>query len=547
MSNSSVIESTATPMRQIHLGGILRIPAVRQVLLLIGVAASVAAGFAVVLWSQTPDYTQLYGNLEARDAAEVAEALRSAEIPHKLNTDAGSISVPATKLHDARLQLASQGLPQGASSGMEVMNGQSSFGVSQFMESARYQHALETELARTISHLGGVREARVHLAVPRQSAFIRDQRQASASVLLRLNRGRELEPEQAAAIVHLVASSVQNLSASNVTLIDQDGRLLSSANEEWSDMRTISQFRHAQRLEVLYKRRIEELLTPLVGPGRVRAQVVADLDFTVTEETREMYDPAGGVVRSEQISEERQTGSQMAAVGIPGALSNQPPAAGGEAVAEGEPREAVNTSRNSTRNYEVDRTISHIKPQSGTIERLSVAVLVDDSPAANAAAGSAAEGETAGTLSEADLEQFTRLVKEAVGFDAERGDTVVVVNAAFRDAPMLDALEEPAFWEQPALRDAMKPVLGVVLVLALAFGLVRPMLRGLLANNSASSSEFIASGGVLMPAGTVMPQGHRPALEGPSFDEKVAAAKNITSHDPARVAQVVKKWVTRDE
>jgi flagellar M-ring protein FliF len=549
MKNSSIIESSATPMRQLHLGGVLRIPAVRQVLLLIGVAASVAAGFAVVLWSQTPDYAQLYGNLEARDAAEVAEALRTADIPYTLNTDAGSISVPATKLHDARLQLASQGLPQGASSGMELMNGQSSFGVSQFMESARYQHALETELARTISHLGGVREARVHLAVPRQSTFIRDQRQASASVLLQLNRGRELEPEQSAAIVHLVASSVQNLSASNVTLIDQNGRLLSSSNEEWSDMRTINQFKHAQRLEVLYKRRIEELLTPLVGPGRVRAQVVADLDFTVKEETREMYDPAGGVVRSEQISEERQTGSQLAAVGIPGALSNQPPAAGGEPVAEGETQEAVNSSRNSTRNYEVDRTISHIKPQSGTIERLSVAVLVDDSPAAGTGSDAAAGGEQAQAqaLSEADLEQFTRLVKEAVGFDAERGDTVVVVNAAFRDAPAIDALDEPAFWERPALINALKPVLGVVLVLALAFGLVRPMLRGLLANNSASSSEFIANGGVLMPAGMPMPQSHRPAIEGPTFDEKVAAAKNITSHDPARVAQVVKKWVTRDE
>jgi flagellar M-ring protein FliF len=534
-------------MRQMHLAGILRIPAVRQVLLLIGVAASVAAGFAVVLWSQTPDYAQLYGNLEARDAAEVAEALRTAEIPYTLNTDAGSISVPATKLHDARLQLASQGLPQGASSGMDVMNGQSSFGVSQFMESARYQHALETELARTISHLGGVREARVHLAVPRQSTFIRDQRQASASVLLQLNRGRELEPEQSAAIVHLVASSVQNLSASNVTLIDQNGRLLSSANEEWSDMRTINQFKHAQRLEVLYKRRIEELLTPLVGPGRVRAQVVADLDFTVKEETREMYDPAGGVVRSEQISEERQTGSQLAATGIPGALSNQPPAAGGEPVAEGEAQEAINSSRNSTRNYEVDRTISHIRPQPGTIERLSVAVLVDDSPAAGTESETGTPGEQAQALGEAELEQFTRLVKEAVGFDAERGDTVVVVNAAFRDAPAIGALDEPAFWEQPALRDAMKPVLGVVLVLVLAFGLVRPMLRGLLANNSASSSEFIASGGVLMPAGMPMPQSHRPAIEGPSFDEKVAAAKNITSHDPARVAQVVKKWVTRDE
>jgi flagellar M-ring protein FliF len=189
----------------------------------------------------------------------------------------------------------------------------------------------------------------------------------------------------------------------------------------------------------------------------------------------------------------------------------------------------------------VDRTISRVKPQSGTIERLSVAVLVDDTPSGDA------EGEARQSVSEADIEQFTRLVKEAVGFDAERGDTVVVVNAAFRDAPEIASLGEPPFWEQPALRDAVKPVLGVLLVLILAFGLVRPMLRGLLASNAASSTEYIASGGVMMPAGSAAYATGRPALEGPSFDEKVAAAKNITTHDPARVAQVVKKWVTRDE
>ncbi|MGH7130297.1 MAG: flagellar basal-body MS-ring/collar protein FliF, partial [Planctomycetaceae bacterium] len=318
-----------------------------------------------------------------------------------------------------------------------------------------------------------------------------------------------------------------------MTLIDQNGRLLSSANAEWSDMQTLNQFKHAQRLEMIYKRRIEDLLTPLVGAGRVRAQVVADLDFTVTEETRESFDPARTVVRSEQISEERQSGSQLEAVGIPGALSNQPPVADVEPVAEAgvEPdaTETINSARTSTRNFEVDRTISHVKPQSGTIERLSVAVLVDDSPPPGA------EGEAAKALSEADIEQFTKLVKEAVGFDAERGDTVAVVNAAFRDTPQVAALEEPAFWEKPLMRDTLKQLLGAALVLILAFGLVRPMLRGLLTNNAASSTEFIASGGVLMPAGGTLPAG-RTALEGPTFDEKVAAAKNITSHDPARVA-----------
>lgn len=542
MDKPTIIEGTATHARQLSLGGVLRIPAVRQVLLLIGVAASVAAGFAVVLWSQTPAYTQLYGDLEGSDAAEVAEALRTAGIEFRLNTDAGSVSVPESRLHDARLEIASQGLPQGTSAGMEMLKDQSSFGVSQFMESARYQHALEAELARTISHLGAVEDARVHLALPRQSAFIRDHRQASASVLLQLYRGRSLEPDQASAIVHLVASSVPDLDASDVTLIDQQGRLLSVAGEQSGGMLANDSFKRARKLEDIYKRRIEDLLIPLVGAGRVRAQVVADLDFTVTEKTQEIFDPARTAVRSEQVSVERMTGSQPAAAGIPGSLSNQPPQAVALAVPESAAaasEEAINTAESSTRNYEVDRTISHTRPESGTIERLSVAVLVDDS---------APEAATDYTpLSAEDIERFTALVKEAVGFDAARGDSVVVVNAAFRDIPEPAAADEPALWEKPVVRDALKQVLGAALVLVLAFGLVRPMLRGLLANNSVSSTAYIASGGMMIPAGAPQLPGSRGALGGPGFDEKVAAAKNITGHDPARVAQVVKKWVTVDD
>ncbi|MGH8494516.1 MAG: flagellar basal-body MS-ring/collar protein FliF, partial [Gammaproteobacteria bacterium] len=459
--------------------------------------------------------------------------------------DTGSVSVPAARLHDARLELASQGLPQGTSGGMEMLQGQSSFGVSQFMESARYQHALESELARTISHLGAVEDARVHLALPRQSAFIRDQRQASASVLLQLYRGRALEPDQASAIVHLVASSVPNLDASDVTLIDQHGRLLRAAGEQSEEAKTNDAFERARKLEAIYKRRIEDLLVPLVGPGRVRAQVVADLDFTVTEKTQESFDPARSAIRSEQINVERLSEGEQAAVGIPGALSNQPPQASSPPVPDStttaDAGEPVNTSESSTRNYEVDRTISHTRPESGTIERLSVAVLVDDS---------APEGEAATDyepLSAADIERYTALVKEAVGFDAERGDSVVVVNAAFRAVPEPVAVDGPALWEKPVVMDTMKQIVGAALVLALAFGLVRPMLRSLLANNSMSSTEYIASGGMMVPAVTAQLQGSRGALGGPRFDEKVAAAKNITGHDPARVAQVVRKWVTVDD
>lgn len=547
MENNTVIESTATPVEQINLGGLMRIPAVRQVLLLVGVAASVAAGFAVVLWSQTPGFTQLYSGLGTSSAAEVAEALRNADIEYKLDTESGVVLVAESRVHDARLELASQGLPQGGGSGMEMLDGQSSFGVSQFMEGARYQHALEEELGRTISHLGAVSDARVHLAMPRQSAFVRDKNNASASVLLTLYRGRELEPDQAAAIVHLVAGSIENLSASNVTVIDQNGRMLTSAGGQMAEAQASTQFRQTQRLEDSYRGRIEDLLTPLVGPGRVRAQVAVNLDFTVTEETRESFDPAGVVVRSEQINEEERRSSDANAEGVPGALSNQPPeAAGGATAADASgaaATEPLSVARSSTRNFELDRTISRVRPQSGTIARLSVAVLVDDTPVENE------EGVEQPGLSEADIDRFETLVKEAVGFDEARGDTVVVMNAAFRGVGELPEAEEPAIWEKPFVQDTAKQVLGAGLVLALAFGLVRPMLRSLV-TSSGPSAEFLGSGPSVVLSADGVPQvagGGRLAIPAPSYDEKVAAAKNISGHDPARVAQVVRKWVTTDD
>jgi len=544
MENNAVVESTVVPASQLNLAGVLRIPAVRQVVLLIGVAAAVAAGFAIVLWSRTPLMTQLYGDLSGPEASEVAEALRAAEIDYKLNSSNGSIMVPEAKLHDARLHLASQGLPQSSAAGMNMLDGQSSFGVSQFMENARYQYALEAELARTIASIGAVREARVHLALPKQTAFIRDQKSATASVLLQLFNGRVLESDQASAIVHLVASSVPNLAAKNVALIDQFGRLLSSGDQQPADAQAATQFKYSRRLEDTYKSRIEELLTPLVGAGRVRAQVVADLDFTIAEETRESFDPARAVVRSEQLTEENRTTGGPGAAGIPGALSNQPPEATGtgtvaDAASETTATEALNTSRMSTRNFEVDRTISRVRPQAGSIRKLSVAVLVDDRPVGDAAEQT--------SLSEADIARYTALVKEAVGFNEQRGDTVVVINAAFRDVEPIVETEPPAIWEKPILREVLKQVLGAALVLAIAFGVVRPMLRGVMASNASVTAEYLGSGRDLGgAAGAVQHSSGGAAIALPSYDEKVAAAKNITGHDPARVAQVVKKWVTAD-
>lgn len=544
MENSNVIEGTVVPSSQMNLAGALRIPAIRQALLLFGVAAAIAAGFAIVLWSRTPVFTPLYGDLNAPDAADVAEALRSTGIEFKIDSAGGGILVPESRLYDARMQLASAGVAASTGAGMSMLNEQSSFGTSQFMETARYQHALETELARTISSLGVVREARVHLALPKQTTFIRDQQSASASVLLHLLGGQTLESDKATAITNLVASSVPNLATSNVTLIDQYGRLLSSGDEQSVESQAASQFRFARRLEETYRTRIEQLLTPLVGPGRVRAQVDADVDFTVSEEARETFDPANTVVRSEQLSEDTRTGGAAAASGVPGALSNQPPETGGTAAtdettvaAEGEP---VNSSRSSVRNFEVDRTISHTRPQAGTINKLSVAVLVDDSPL---------DGEEgAAPLSDADIARYESLVKEAVGFNEARGDTVVVVGAAFRPVAPLEAVEGPPIWEKPMVREILKQVLGAALALALVFGVVRPMLRSVVGGGGTGSGQLLAGGAGVAAAGGATPLGGATAaIAPPNYEEKVAAAKNLSGHDPARVAQVVRQWVNANE
>lgn len=545
MDNVNVIDGKAVPVNTMNLAMLFRVPAVRQLLLLIGVSLAVAAGFVVASWSQQPAMTMLYTNIGTAEAADIVSALRASNIDYELDTRTGDILVPESRLHDARLQLASQGFGDAATAGMDGLNEQSSFGTSQFMETARYQHALEAELARTIASLGAVREARVHLALPKRTAFLRDQKASSASVLLHLYRGQSLEADQAAAIVNLVAASVPDLTPGNVTLVDQFGSLLSSSGQQLSDAQATSQFKYTRRLEETYKRRIEDLLTPLLGPGRIRAEVVADIDFTYVEETRESFDPNRTVVRSERLDEDLRTGGGNAASGVPGALSNQPPEAGGIAPEDETATDDVqpkNTSRSSVRNYEVDRTISHTRPQSNTIRRLSVAVLVDESPV-----GDAAE---ARTLSDQELERYTAVVKEAVGFNEARGDTVVVLGQAFLRVEDAIDVEAPPIWQQPFVKDAAKQVIGALIVLAIAFGVVRPMLRSVVASSAAApiSGEYLGGGHVgPMPGAAAANDPTSGPVAMPNYNEKVAAAKNLTGHDPARVAQVVKQWVATNE
>src|ERR1039458_8106371 len=538
---------------------------VRPLLLLLGVALAVAAGVTVVLWWKGPNWSLLYGNLSDSDASGVIQALQTGGIEYKLDNSSGAIMVPAERVHDARLQLASQGLPQGKNSSFELISKDPGFGVSQFMESARYQYALESELARTISSLQAVEAARVHLAIPQQSAFVRDRRPASASVLLQLRAGHRLEPEQVSAIVHLVASSIPELDSDQVTVVDQQGRLLSSPKSGDAAM-AAEQFEAAHRVEDTYIQRIEQLIAPIVGDGRVRAQVTVDLDATASEEAHEQYKPDGTVVRSEQSSEESSRNGSGSG-GVPGALTNQQPP-GGQPVAPAKPAptppasgagaknaaasaaEAVaaaaaaaaaaipeSSSKQSTRNYEINRTLSYSHQPAGRVKRVTVAVLVDNVRKVGA------DGKvTQQPLAKEQIEDITRLVKNAVGFDEARGDSVNVVNASFLDesGPPLKPEVIP-LWQRPMVRDVTRLVLGALVLIALALGVLRPLIKNL-ANHaiSAAPPQMLAAGVAQTGAERAIPTAQGPAL---AYEQQIVQARSLVTQDPKRVAQVVKTWV----
>ncbi|MDH5834949.1 flagellar basal-body MS-ring/collar protein FliF, partial [Luteimonas sp. M1R5S59] len=374
------------------LGRLQDIPAVRQLGLLALVAAAIALGLWLFFWSQKPDFVPVQAGLDAKSTAEASELLRGAQIPFKLDPSTGALAVPLDQVGEARMALAAAGLPAGDGKGFESMQGDQGFGTSQFLESARYQHAQEIELARTIANLRPVREARVHLAMPKPSAFTRQKEPASASVVLQLRAGSTLEQGQVNAIVHLVASSIPGLPPERVTVVDQFGRMLSNADPQSEDAIGAKQFDQQRRQEAVYVQRIEELLEPMTGPGRVSAKVSVDMDFAQTEEASERYGPQPAMVRSEQVSESGSAvgGGDAVAQGVPGAASNNPDAADLAAPVAAEAA-AGPGSRSSVRNYELDRTLTHTRQAPGRIRRVTAAVLVDNVAAA-AAPGTPAGG-----------------------------------------------------------------------------------------------------------------------------------------------------------
>ena len=518
----------------------------KPLLLLVGIAAAVASGVVVVLWSQEPSYSLLLAKVGNDEIAQVASSLESAGIPYKTYLGTGSVSVPANRVNEARLKLAGEGLPN--SGGFASITKDNGFGTSQLMENARYQYAQEIELAKTIANLQSVEGARVHLAIPEQSAFIRDKKVPSASVFVQLRNGRRLESGQVTAIINLVASSVPGLDADHVTVVDQKGRLLSSPNGNDDFAISDKHYEFAHHMEELYTQRVEELLTPLVGSGNVRAQVTAEVEMAVTEETNEQFNPQGQVVRSEQTSEEnnRNAGGVQ---GVPGALTNQPPA-GGTAAAPNtatnttatqtaaEETSTTNASKQSTRNYEIDRKLAYTRQLPGRLKRLSVAVLVDNLHTTD---DKGKETETAFTPEQ--LDNMTKLVRDAVGFDEKRGDVVNVINSSFRPVaavPNNDVQTVP-LWERPMVRDIARLVLGLIALLVLIFTVVRPLIKTAMATLTAMTpppqlapppQQQVANGGSVASMG---------------YDQQLTNARTVVQQDPRRVAQVVKTWVSDNE
>lgn len=540
---------------------------IKPLLLLMGLAAAVAAGVGVVLWSQTPAYNLLYANLSAEDAAAVTQSLSAAGIPYRLEGGTGAISVPAKRLNDARLMLAGQGLPE--SGGFASMTKDPGFGVSQFMESARYQHALETELARTIASLQQVEGARVHIAAPRNSSFVRDRHPGSASVFLHLKTGRRLSSEQVTAIVNLVASSVPELRADQVTVVDQQGRLLSSPKGRDEFALRDQQIEFARQLEEGYAQRIEALLAPLVGSGRVRAQVSAQFDMSAIEEAREQFRPESQIVRSEQLAEDVNRGGSGPG-GVPGSLTNQPPERavalppGAPRVADAQAAEGTagvpeSSSRQTTRNYEIDRTVAYTRQPAGRLKRLTVAVLVDNVRVVGQD-GKVSES----ALTPEQLERITALVKDAVGFDAARGDSVNVMNAPWKGEPLITSgeVESVPLWQQPLIQDIARVVAGLVLALVIIFVVLRPTLRQLLASQQPRAIPGASAGAAQATAGTagaaVIEGSAEPVMTAAgqgsgapgtalAYEQQLAQARSLVAQDPARVAQVVKNWVAKDD
>lgn len=535
------------------LAGFAGLPIVRQLGVMVGIAASVALGFALVLWSQDPDYRPLTDVVSPRQANAVVDALQASGIPHRLDGNTGMVLVPAERIHEARMKMAGAGIVDGSQMGVELLERDQGFGVSQFAEVARHRRSLEGELARSIGTINAVSQARVHLAIPKQTAFLRDQRQPTASVTLKLLPGRELDGDQVRAVMNLVAGAVPELSADRVAVVDHNGKLLSRQDADPGLEQTERQLEYIARLESQLQDKVARILTSVVGRDRFQVQINAAVDFTVLEQTAESFDPEQRALRSEQSLEESRTGGELAG-GVPGALSNQPPPPAtvpetAEAAAETQAAASRSESNRvqATRNFEVDRTISHTRHPVGRIERLSVSVVVDQQKSGAAADAEGEEGADA-SWSEAELAELTELVKSAVGFSADRGDQVTVVGSPFY-VPETELLEAAPFWTEPWFMEMVRLGLGAVGVLLIMLMLLRPLFKTLSqAGESKREQEYQALQQQLLAAYGPQqgPEQERISWMSDSHP-KLGAVRNMAAESPETVARVVRQWTLANE
>lgn len=586
------------------LEGFNRLDNTRKIWLMVALAAAIALVFGAILWARTPTYRVLFSNVDGRDGGTILAQLSQMNVPYRMGDNGSSILVPEEVVYDTRLKLAAQGLPKGGATGFELLDNPR-LGISQFAEQINYQRALEGELSRTVESIGVVRSARVHLAIPRPSVFVRDAQQPSASVLVELERARVLDSEQVAGIVHLVSSSVTGLSPKQVTVVDQSGNVLSARNDGAATVGLdATQIRYRKEIERDIAARIESIVVPVVGSGNVKAQVAADVDFSMIEETSETFRPnprpEDSAVRSRQENESLSSGP--GAGGVPGALSNQPPGAagapiaGGPAVAPADPAapapggaaapavaaaagggQQQSQQRESTVNFELDKTIRYTKEPVGSIRRVSAAVVVNF----RRVDGKAGEPPSFKALTAKEIEQITNLSREAMGFSKVRGDTLNVVNAAFTGPaelpPPKPLLEDP---------EAMLALVGqnvgnvavALLIAYLVFGVLRPAIRQLttlpepqpalvgvglpegvrVMVGEDGQTVMVGPDGQPLPPGT-LPEPAMPGMEGSTvalseeareqaeaedrFKADIEVARFIARKDPRLFAEVLRNWM----
>lgn len=529
--------------------------------LALGAALFVAIAVIGLVMGRQADWRVLYSNLADKDGGAVIAQLTTLNIPYKYTEGGGAILVPADRVHDVRLKMAALGLPKGSVSGFEMMES-NRFGMTQFQERLTFQRGLEGELTRSIQALSSVESARVHLALPNQNGFFREQQKPSASILLSLRAGRSLDRNQIAGIVHLVSSSVPEMNPSAVSVLDDTGKLLSQSPDSAGSV-DAEQLQYVQQIEQAYSRRILDILEPVVGKQNVKAQVTAELDFSQTESTTETHKPNqtpdSSAVRSQQLVESSNGGTAAPPSGIPGATTNQPPsppaapingqaqtlAANGQAAGAGGSVGAL--KKESIINYEVDKTVKVTKGATGVVKRINAAVVLNNQTVTDE------KGKTTSTpLTEAQLEKMTALVREAVGFNKDRGDSVNLMNAPF--AKVADENTELPMWRQPEVLETARSFAWPLGTLALAalvlLGIIRPALKGLNQQQVATSSASEIGGSQLDALEAEQPE--RPQLSGPvtadpaqasAAEMRLEDARKLTRDNPAAVANIVKSWI----